>query len=204
MFPFAGIKSQNNVSAFHQFWSVSRYERCWAVKHVFVANKAWKITKYVRLVTDSVSKSNVLDGDIDGGQVDAFRHAFWMAMLIQNMYWKKAFRLGIAHEKGNFLDFKKHLKEEGKFPDKISTDMDLYNNNIGIEIGLEIVKKSPSISADSIKQIVISYILKGKMKIIKKNKNGEFLDANNNVISRESLVGKWENDKVLVISNYVR
>lgn len=198
------LNAQNNSSAFKQFFQVSRYERCWAVKHLFIANRAWKVTRYVRLVTDSVAKTKILDGDIDGGQVDAFRHAYWMAILVQNMYWKKAFRLGVAHEKGNYLDYKKHRKEETQFPDKVSSDMDLYNNNVGIEIGKEIVEKNPTISADSIKQIVISYILKGRMKVIKKNKKGEFLDANNNVIKTESLIGKWENEKVLVSSDFVR
>lgn len=204
MFPFAGIKAQENTSSFKQFWNVSRYERCWAIKHIFVAKKAWNISQYVRQVTDSVAKSGILDGDINGGQVDAFRHAFWMAMLTQNMSYHKAFRLGVAHEKGNYLDYKKHRNEEGQLPDKISSDMDLCNNNIGIEIGREAKAQNPAISADSIKLIVIKYILNGKMKVIKKNKEGAFLDANDNIIKADSLVGKWENEKVLVSSDYVR
>ena len=199
--PYSEIKSQNNVSSFKQFWNVSRYEKCWAVKHIFVANKAWKITKYVRHVADSLAKSNVLDGDADGGQVDAFRHAFWMAMLSQNMKSKKALKLGIAHENGNYLDYKKHRKEEGSLPDKISSDMDLYNNNIGIDIAIVLKNNNNTITVDSLKQIIINNILNGKMKVIKKNKKGEFLDADNNVIKAESLVGKWENNKVLVPSN---
>ena len=202
--PFSGIRSQDKTSAFHQFWKVSRYEKCWAIKHLFIANKAWKITKYVRLVTDSIAKSGKLDGDADGGQVDAFRHAFWMAMLSQNMRSKKALRLGIAHEKDDYLSYKKRRKEEGSLPDKISSDMDLFNNNIGIEIGIEIKNNKKTISTDSLKQIVIKYILNGKMKVIKKNKKGEFLDADNNVINKETLIGKWENNKVLVNSNYKR
>ena len=47
----------------------------------------------------------------------------------------KAYRLGKAHEKGNYLDYKKHRLEEGSIPDKISSDMDLCNNLKGIEIG---------------------------------------------------------------------
>ncbi|MEI6823130.1 MAG: hypothetical protein WCL51_14460 [Bacteroidota bacterium] len=202
--PFTGIKSQNKTSAFKQFWNVSRYEKCWALKHIFVAGKAWKITKYVRQVSDSLAKTNILDGDADGGQVDAFRHAFWMAMLSQNMSNKKALKLGIAHEKGNYLDYKKNRKEEGSLPDKISSDMDLYNNNIGIDIGIVIKNNTNILTTDSLKQIIINNILNGKMMVIKKNKKGEFLDTDNNVIKAESLVGKWENNKVLVPSNYVR
>ena len=202
--PFTGIKSQNKASAFKQFWNVSRYEKCWALKHIFVAGKAWKITKYVRQVSDSLAKSNILDGDADGGQVDAFRHAFWMALLSQNMSSKKALQLGIAHEKGNYLDYKKHRKEEGSLPDKISSDMDLYNNNIGIDIGIVIKNNTNTIKPDSLKQIIINNILNGKMMVIKKNKKGEFLDVDNNVIKTEFLVGKWKNNKVLVPSNYVR
>jgi len=118
-------------------------------------------------------------------------------MLSQHVSWRKARRLGNAHEKGNYLDYKKHRLEEGTLPDKISSDMDLWNNDVGLQIG----KMNAKISSDSLKTIVIGYIRNGKMKIIKKGSLGEFLDINNKIIPADSLKGKWENQKVLINSN---
>jgi hypothetical protein len=194
--PFFVI-SQTKTSAWQQFKKLSCPEKCWVMKHIFVAKKAGRITQYVRLQTDSIQKTNILDGDANGGKVDAFRHAFWMASLAQKMKWRKAYRLGKAHEKGNYSDYKRHRKEDGTFPDKISSTMDLWNNDIGLEIG----KTTRNSSSDSLKRIVIDYILSGKMKVIKKNKQGQFIDNNGNIIDNDSLKGKWENQKVLIDSD---
>jgi hypothetical protein len=78
-------------------------------------------------------------------------------------------------------------------PDKPSCDMDLWNNNTGINISLAYRK----IDNDSLKIIVINNILQGKMKIIRKTAKGEFLDKNFQIISADSLKGRWENGKVL-------
>ncbi|MBK6839510.1 MAG: hypothetical protein IPG90_15685 [Bacteroidetes bacterium] len=61
--------------------------------------KTWKITEQARMETKSLLLDSRLDGDEDGGQLDAFRHAFWMASLSQKICWRKALKLGIAHEK---------------------------------------------------------------------------------------------------------
>lgn len=185
--------SQLPGTAWQQLLKLSRPEKCWVITHPFVAKKAWHYTRLARIVTDSVQKYPVLDGDANGGQVDAFRHAYWMALLTQNLNWRKAFSLGKAHEKGNYLDYKKHRTEDGTLPDKVAGDMDLWNNNTGINIG----KEYNHISSDSLKTIVIDYILQGKMKIIRKNQNGQFLDAHFQIITSDSLKGKWENTKVL-------
>jgi len=44
----------------------------------------------------------LLDGDASGGQVDAFRHAYWMARLHQEIGKRAAFSLGKSHEKENW------------------------------------------------------------------------------------------------------
>ncbi|WP_299833640.1 hypothetical protein [uncultured Tenacibaculum sp.] len=42
------------------------------------------------------------------------------------------------------------------------------------------------------------------MKVIKKNKKGEFLTFDDKKIEPKSLQGKWKNNKCLVDSNYKR
>ena len=188
------------------FKSLSRPEKCWVITHPFIAKKSYLIAQKAIKASDSLKRTPVLDNDGDGGQVDAFRHTYWMALLTQHINAHKAFRLGKAHEKGNYIDFKKHRTEEGSLPDKISSDMDLRNNLKGIQIGKKLKAQSSKFKTNThiIQKAIIDSILKGKMVMIRKNRRGEFLDDKGNIISPDSLKGKWKNNKSLVPSNYIR
>lgn len=190
------LKSQN-TSAFKKFSQLSCPEKCWAFCHPLVLKETWNITQEVLKVTDSIANVKTLDGDKNGGQVDAFRHAYWMAQLTQHIGWRKALKLGRAHEKANYIDYKKHRLEDGAHPDKASGDMDLYNNKAGATIG----KENKNIADIDLQILVIDAIVAGKMKILKKDSTGNFLDENNNIIPADSLQEKWDNRKCLVNSN---
>jgi len=180
---------------------LSRPEKWWVVSHPFIAKKAFLITEYSLTVTDSLKKSGKFDDDISGGQIDAFKHMSWMAFLTQKIKWKKCRRLGIAHEKGNYISFKKNFKKGKKTNhDKVSSEMDLWNNDVGIRIGLE-NKETPK---KELQKIIILAILSGEGKIIKKNSNSDFLDCEDQIIFPDSIVGRWENEKCLVSSDYTR
>lgn len=88
-------------------YKASTHEKLWAITHPFVYSKARKITIEALKGTEMVKKDSSLDGDDAGGQVDAFRHAYWMALLSQKICWKKALSLGRAHENGNYKSFKR-------------------------------------------------------------------------------------------------
>ena len=185
------------ISALKKFKELSRPEKYWVFKHPFVAKKAWRITQEVIKVTDSVAYINTLDHDRNGGQVDAFRHAYWTASLVQHIGWRKVLKLGKAHEKGNYFDYLKHRLEDGSHPDKADGDMDLFNNEIGIKYG----RKDKHISETDLQIMIIDAIIVGKMKIIKKDSLGNFLDEKNNIIPADSLKGRWANAKCLINSN---
>jgi len=143
-----------------------------------------------------MKKDTILIGTGNAQQIDAFRHTYWMALLTQEIGWRKAKKLGLAHEKGNYKDYKKHRNEDGVIPDKISSDMDLYNNTVGIEIG----KKTNQLGFAE--QIILA-IKAGKCKIIKMDVSGNYLDCDGNIIAPETLKGKWENNKCLTNSDEV-
>lgn len=178
--------------------SIGRYEIFWAIKHPFIAKKAFKITKKAKQIAINHITDPDLDGDYNGGQVDAFRHALWMAMLVQEISPKAAKSLGIAHEKTNYRYYLKHKNEDGSLPDEISTKMDLLNNEVGLELGQIYM----GASTDTLIQVVKVAIREGKCWIIKKNSLGDFLDENDNIIPISEIKGKWRNRKVLVPSNY--
>jgi len=181
-----------------QFRSLSRPEKIWVITHPFISKKCSIVSKRATEVANQVKKSNRLDTLSNGGQLDAFRHSFWMASLSQKIKSRKARKLGEAHEKGNFIDFKKRKLEEGIIPDRPSCEMDLWNNEQGIKIGKTYCR---AIEEELISK-VIEWIRAGEMRIIKRNGRGEFVDEKGNVLQPAQLKGVWEIPKVLVPSNY--
>src|SRR4030066_2385145 len=104
------ISAQSN---WEKFWKLSTTHQIWVVTHPFKAKKASEISMEATKVSDSVAKTDLLDKDSTGGQVDAFRHAYWTARLQQEIGKQAAISLGKAHERDNYRTFKKKQTEEG-------------------------------------------------------------------------------------------
>ncbi len=184
-------------SAAASYFDLSGPEKFWVITHFLKAKKAFEITGEVLKTTDSVSKTGLLDPDLNGGQLDAFKHGFWMASLTRSIGKKAALKLGAAHEKGNYQDFKNRRKEDGMVPDKMASEMDLYNNRIGADLALD---SSPK-SAGELVNVIAEAIKAGRLKILKKDSRGNFLNCQGDVLSEEELSGKWETAKCLVDSD---
>jgi len=183
-------------SHWQQFKKLSCPEKTWVIFHVFKAKKAFNISKEAQRVTDSVAKTPLLDGDKNGGQVDAFKHAYWMARMHQEIGKNAALKLGKAHEKSNYQQYKKRLLEDGENPDKVSSEMDLFNNAVGITY----TQKGISYSKNGLIYRIVNGILAGDYKVIKKGPKRNYLTCDDQVISKKSLKGKWENEKCLISS----
>lgn len=136
----------------------------------------------------------MLDQKENGGQADAFRHSYWMALLSQKIKPKKALKLGKAHEKGNYISFTKGGYEDGSPPDSMASVMDLYNNKVGIEIG----RLNKKMGEEELKQLVVKSILQGEMRILKMDAQGNFQDCSGKKIEPVSYKGKWNIPKCLV------
>lgn len=181
------------------FSKLSSPEKRWVIAHPFIAKKAFTVTQRARLVTDSISKNGILK-DGNGGQLDAFRHAYWMALMVQKIPERKAEKLGKAHEKGNYLEWKKGSLEDSMRADSMLCVMDLQNNAKGITLGKEYANDTAK--KKSLETIILQNIKNGKMVIIKKNAEGQPEDKSGRIIVPEQYKGKWYMPKVLVNSNY--
>ena len=179
------------------FSKLSKPEKTWVVFHPFKAKKAYAVSLEAEGITDSIKKKKTIGVDVSGGQLDAFKHSYWMARLTQNIGKSSAYRLGKAHEKGNYQTFKKRQLEDGILPDKPATDMDLFNNRVGISIG----RQKQITSKNKLIQTVLDSVKLGKMRVLLKDKKGNFLDCQHKKIPLDSLKHKWNTKKCLVPSN---
>lgn len=204
IFLFVGLLLMSNQimgqSKWKNFWKQSPPIKKWIVFHPFKAKKALKISNEAKKVSDSIVLTNLLDQDKYGGQVDAFRHAYWMARLHQEIGKRAARSLGRAYERENYRFFKKNKLEDGVLPDKASKNMDLHNN----EVGLSFTKKNVRHSNIGLIYKIVNSIEKGELKIIKKDKKGMFLTCSGEKIPSNELLHKWVNRKCVVSSRKVK
>lgn len=191
---FLGCSSSLTAS----YKKLSQPEKRWVKWHVFKAKKAYKISKEAEKTKDSIAKTNQIGTDNNGGGLDAFKHAYWMARLTQDIGKNAATRLGILHEKGNYKTFENRQMEDGQLPDQPSTTMDLHNNAVGVNIG----KTNKGASKATLIKIILDSLKQQKLKVLLKDDNGNFLDCDKNVIPLDSLKHRWNTKKCVVSSGY--
>jgi hypothetical protein len=167
--------------------SLSRPEWIWVFTHPLAAPKAWKVSRETIRICSERKGTYPLDSTLSGGNLDAFRHAYWMARLTQRIGEKRARRLGEAHEKGNYRMFLKGKLEEGMRPDSLSTVMDLQNNEWGIKIG----KENPMLLPEQISEKVVGELLAGKGLRLLRSPDGHWLDCRNQPVEPSSFKGRW-------------
>jgi hypothetical protein len=189
------LPAQNSPTK--QFSKLSRPEKVWVFMHPFKAKKAFVITKDVLVDVDSIKMLNIIGKDNNGGKLDAFKHAYWMASIANTIGARRTRKLGIAHEKGNKIQFKKHQLEDSMLPDSMTTVMDLHNNIVGIKL----VANKNNASKSDIQKWIMNALNEGQLKIIKKDKQGNFLTCDGSVIALSEWHGKWNIPKCLVSSN---
>ncbi len=179
------------------FSNVSSPEKTWVFFHPFKAKRAFFISLEAESAKDSIKNNEIIGNDNNGGHLDAFKHSYWMARLSQSIGKRASFSLGKAHEKGNYKTFKNHKLEDGFLPDKPSTEMDLFNNLIGINIG----NSNKKVSKNKLIQLVLDSLQKGRLRILSKDNLDNFLDCQGQIIPLDSLKHKWNTKKCLVKSS---
>ena len=186
-----------NLSAqkFQKIYESMTFEdKLWVIKNHDKVLRSVDISKSVIKTMDSLDKVNFLGGNKEGGIFDAFRHIYWMYNLSSEVGEECARKVGEIYEGYGEYIFK---KTEMSGYDSVGRQMDLFNNELGINLAKQSIKK----------RLVFSEIRKiiklGKAKIVKKNQNGEDLDINGEIIPTEEWKKSWNNRRVLVNSNEI-
>ncbi len=167
---------------------VSRYEYAWAFAHPFAACKVKKIHKKLKPFYNEAELISSLDSYSQGGKLDAYRHVFYMAAFAQKVKAKKVLKLGKAHEKTNYRQFKKGKGKNIELPDSLSSVMDLWNN----EIGVKLARENKDLSYEELKQKVIKLINENKAYYFLRDVNGNFLECDGKtIIDLKKYKDKW-------------
>lgn len=162
--------------------------------HPVAALKVKAIAKKIQPIYKSNFNNPLLDTFSNGGKLDAYRHLLYMAAFTQKVKAKKISKLGIAHEKGNYLDFLNGRNEDGERPDSLSCVMDLLNNEVAIEFS----RNNKIKSADSLSDLCISWITTEKATFMKRDTRGNYLTCDGTVIKISDYKGVWFIPKCLV------
>ncbi len=188
------VLTVNAINA-QSFSKLEKAERIWVIKHPFAAIKAKSISKFTLLKVDSLRKAMVLDTFLSGGQLDAFRHIFWMYQLTNKIGQRRARTLGKAHELANYQQYLNQRLEDAARPDSLSSVMDFRNNELGIQLAIQ-----HSTLNESIGGYIIKFVKEGKATILKRQ-NGVLVRCDLQVIVHEQFRNKWYVPYCLVMSN---
>lgn len=193
---FSKIKDFSRL--FHRFKRLPVAEKQWVILHPIAAVKALPVKYQTEKIIYKKYENQELDGAMSDGQLDALRHSLWMALTARRIGIKKARSLGQAHEAGNKEMALKNREEHGSVADKASTDMDLRNN----EVGLQVAREYPDISVKKLIHILEQKIEAGELWIIKQDEQGRFLTWENEVIPKEKHSKVWLSPRCIVPSDY--
>lgn len=185
-------------SNFRRFFRLSGPEKCWTLTHPFKAGKAYKLTAHVRQLIDSLQQQAYPDSFSHGGKLDAFRHAYWMAILTQGIGHRASRKLGNAHEKGNYKQFRKNIGEDGIVQDSSAVIMDLHNNKTGIQYALE----NPDATPTTLQDLLLRALHNGELRILQRNASGQLQRCDGSIPSTENRSRKeWNLGYCIIPSN---
>ncbi len=161
-------------------------EYVWAFCHPLKVGKAYRISKLVGEITDSIEVNSILTGR-SGGNLDAFKHCLWSSMLTNQLGPRAAKKLCEAHESANFKSFKRG-KSNSSYEHSL---MDSLNNNIGLSIFVELQENEIRILVDS----AITLLKTGSLTCLSIDELGNYLDCKGNIIVDDKL---WKRNICLV------
>lgn len=191
-------KTDTYAQFLESYNALSKAEQHWVLRHPIAAFRTHKLAEKAQAAAQEIKSDPDMDNDLNGGMADAFKHTLWMALTAQKIGHDKAVSLGIAHEEGNRMEFENNPnRDNGLIQDKIMSEMDLFNNEIGATLGAE----NSKVSFDVLEFLVKDAVIKGRCRKIKKKDNSQYLDIEGNVIDINKYKGVWEIPKVLIPSN---
>lgn len=193
---FVMVANLSGQSVLKKFKTLPLAEKRWVLFHLRHAKDVYALSIHCKQVSENQCNIQCVDSVSSGGTLDAFRHCFWMANLAQVYSEQFCRRLGQAHEKGNYQYYKKHKLEDNLLPDLASKRMDLFNNEVGIQIG----EACQSCSDEELIFKVHDAIQTGQLLVINKTIAGAYVLENGDEVAPMLIKPLWDNGKTTIPS----
>lgn len=176
------------------FFEINTKDKLWIISKPISSLKVKKVTKEVNSIL--IGKSNVkfLDQDLQGGQIDAFRHILLLYKLSSEIGIEKARRFGNIYESYNKKVFKTTANSGYDYASEM---MDKFNNELGIYLFLKMDKVSDIQIIDEIKK----QIIEGNARKISKDGKGRSVGKDFNIIEDSIWKKEWYNQRLLIQTN---
>jgi len=176
------------------FFEINTKDKLWIISKPISSLKVKKVTKEVNSILIGKSNGKFLDQDLQGGQIDAFRHILLIYKLSSEIGIEKARRFGNIYESYNKKVFK---TTDNSGYDYASEMMDKFNNELGIYLFLKMDKVSDIQIIDEIKK----QIIEGNARKISKDGKGRSVGKDFNIIEDSIWKKEWYNQRLLIQTN---
>ena len=176
------------------FFEINTKDKLWIISKPISSLKVKKVTKEVNSILIGKSNGKFLDQDLQGGQIDAFRHILLLYKLSSEIGIEKARRFGNIYESYNKKVFKTTANSGYDYASEM---MDKFNNELGIYLFLKMDKVSDIQIIDEIKK----QIIEGNARKISKDGKGRSVGKDFNIIEDSIWKKEWYNQRVLIQTN---
>lgn len=176
------------------FFEINTKDKLWIISKPISSLKVKKVTKEVNSILIGKSNGKFLDQDLQGGQIDAFRHIFLIYKLSSEIGIEKARRFGNIYESYNKKVFKTTANSGYDYASEM---MDKFNNELGIYLFLKMDKVSDIQIIDEIKK----QIIEGNARKISKDGKGRSVGKDFNIIEDSIWKKEWYNQRLLIQTN---
>lgn len=135
------------------------------------------LKRFLDIRQDALHRSEIVFGGKGNpdGQADAFRHAYWNALMTQQYGEAWAAEYATSHERNPTSNH-------------IAVAMDLHNN----EVGREIARANPNVTADQFAGLVEQAVRDGRMVVI--DPNDTLVPSGADVVTRDTTNNPWSKD----------
>ncbi|MFA6367025.1 MAG: hypothetical protein WCX10_00540 [Bacteroidales bacterium] len=176
------------------FFEINTKDKLWIISKPISSLKVKKVTKEVNSILIGKSNGKFLDQDLQGGQIDAFRHILLLYKLSSEIGIEKARRFGNIYESYNKKVFKTTANSGYDYASEM---MDKFNNELGIYLFLKMDKVSDIQIIDEIKK----QIIEGNARKISKDGKGRSVGKDFNIIEDSIWKKEWYNQRLLIQTN---
>ena len=176
------------------FFEINTKDKLWIISKPISSLKVKKVTKEVNSILIGKSNGKFLDQDLQGGQIDAFRHILLLYKLSSEIGIEKARRFGNIYESYNKKVFKTTANSGYDYASEM---MDKFNNELGIYLFLKMDKISDIQIIDEIKK----QIIEGNARKISKDGKGRSVGKDFNIIEDSIWKKEWYNQRLLIQTN---